>query len=116
MSEQPTSGGSSNVLIDGVIKFWKELGALAVVLAFYLGQDAGYIANPVEEELGKIHAELQEIKGQGIQHDATMKELTRHVEAQGRQLEDEAKGRQLRCVMRAKTDAEKKSCFPTKQE
>lgn len=99
-------------LLDGVIKFGKEFGAIALILGFYLGQEAGWIGNPVEVKLSEISKEIQEIKGQGIQHDATMKELTRAVESQGEQMEEESKKRQMRCVLRAKTEDEKKSCFP----
>lgn len=83
----------------------QTFGVSALILAFYMGQSAGLIPNPVAEE-------LQEIKGVTLQHDASMKELVKVVEEQGRQLADENKSRQMRCVLRAKTDEEKKSCFP----
>lgn len=115
MSDQPQSG-LVNSTLDGIIRFGKEFGAIALILGFYMGQDAGLIGNPVADKLEKLQKEVQEIKGLGIQHDSSMRELTRNVEEQGRQLEDEAKGRQLRCVMRAQSDAEKKACFPHGKE
>lgn len=101
----------TNSLVDAVIKFWKELGVLAVVLAVYMGQDAGVIPDPTVTELKEIKRELQEVKGQGIAHDSSMKELTRAVEEQGEQLSEQRKAWQKRCVMRAKTDQEKQECF-----
>lgn len=127
MSEQPQpSNVSGSSLLDGVIKFGKEFGVLALIVGFWLGQDAGLIANPVADKLGKIeqtiatlnkdvNEAIQEVKGQNIQHDASMKELTRAVEAQGEQLEEEAKKRQIKCVLRAATEAEKKACLSTKE-
>lgn len=114
MSEQPA--GLSGSLLDGVIRFGKEFGAIALILAFFLGQDAGWINNPTVNELKEIKQEIQQVKGQVIQHDATMKELTKAVESQGEQLEEEAKKRQMRCVLRAKTEEEKKACFPKGKE
>lgn len=105
----------SNSLIDGVIKFGKEFGAIALILAFYMGQDAGLIGNPTAEKLVEIERELQQIKGQNIQHDATMKELTKAVESQGEQLEEEAKKRQIKCVLRANTPEERKACMTNKE-
>lgn len=92
----------------GIISVGHAFGVSAILLAFYMGQSAGLIPNPVEQE-------LQEIKGVTIQHDAAMKELVRAVEEQGRQLAEDAKARQLRCVLRAKTDEDKKACFPSKE-
>lgn len=112
MSDQPVP---SNSLLDGIIKFGKEFGAIALILGFYMGQDAGYIGNPVETKLASIEKEIQEIKGQGIQHDSTMKELTRAVESQGEQLEEEAKKRQIKCVLRASTPEERKACMSSKE-
>lgn len=107
--------GVTTSLLDGVIKFGKEFGAIALILGFYMGQDAGLIGNPVETRLGAIEKEIQEIKGQGIQHDATMKELTRAVEDQGEIITEQAKDRQRakqrRCVSQAKTEPERMKCF-----
>lgn len=123
MSEQQPTG---NPLLDGVMKFAKEFGVLAIIVGFWMGQDAGYIANPVAERLGKIeqtiatlnkdtNEAIQEVKGQNIQHDATMKELTKAVESQGEQLEEEAKKRQIKCVLRAATPEERKACMTSKE-
>lgn len=123
MSDPQPTGQS---LLDGVIKFGKEFGVLALIVGFWMGQDAGYIANPVAERLGKIeqaiatlnkdtNEAIQEVKGQNIQHDATMKELTKAVESQGEQLEEEAKKRQIKCVLRAATPEERKACMTSKE-
>lgn len=108
-AEQPSVG--TNGIVDNIIKFGKEFGAIALILAFYMGQDAGWIPNPTVSELKEINKALQEIKGQGIQHDSTMKELTKAVDEQGEQLSEQRKSWQKRCVMRAKTDQEKEACY-----
>lgn len=112
MSEpQPTVSTAMDSMpawMKAVMLFGNTFGFPALMVGYYLLQDAGVIGNPTVKE-------LQEIKGITIQHDAAMRELTRHVEEQGRQLEDEAKSRQMRCVMRAKTDEEKRSCFPKEE-
>ncbi len=123
MSDQQPASAS---LLDGVIKFGKEFGVLAFLVGFWMGQDAGYIANPVADRLGKIeqtiatlnkdtNEAIQEVKGQNIQHDSTMKELTKAVESQGEQLEEEAKKRQIKCVLRAATPEERKACMTSKE-
>ena len=123
MSEQQPAGNS---LLDGVIKFGKEFAVLALIVGFWMGQDAGWVPNPVAERLGKIeqtiatlnkdtNEAIQEVKGQNIQHDSTMKELTKAVESQGEQLEEEAKKRQIKCVLRAATPEERKSCMTSKE-
>lgn len=81
-------------------------GMPVVILGFYLAQDAGMLDNPVAER-------LEEIKGVMVQHETAMRDLTKSVERQGIQLETEARGRQMRCVVRATTEAEKRACFPT---
>lgn len=113
MSEQQPSVGSAMDNMPGWLKavtmVGNTLGIPVLILGFYLAQDAGLLGNPVADD-------LQELKGLAVQHDASMRELTRQVEEQGRQFEDEAKGRQMRCVMRAQTEADKKACFPTVKE
>jgi len=109
MSDQLPAGHQS--VFDNVIRFGKEFGAIALILAFYMGQDAGWIPNPTVSELKEINRALQEIKGQGIQHDTTMRELTKAVEEQGDQLAEQRKSWQKRCVMRATTNQEKEACY-----
>lgn len=108
-TDQPPAG--SNGLVDNIIRFGKEFGAIALILAFYMGQDAGWVPNPTVTELKEINRALQEIKGQGIQHDASMKELTKAVDGLGGQFSEQRKSAQKRCVMRAKTDQEKEACY-----
>ena len=111
MSERPTVNSAMDAMpvwMKAVMLFGNTFGITALILAFYLAQDAGIIDNPTAKG-------LQELKGLTIQHEASMRELTRHIEEQARQLQDEAKGRQMRCVLRAQTEQEKKACFPTKE-
>ena len=77
-----------------------------IMLGYYLGQDAGWIRNPVEERLAKIEADMQQDAGHAIRHDATMQEMVTH-------LDESMKRDQMRCILRANTDEEKKACFPS---
>ena len=95
--------------VKAVALIGNTFGIPTVLIGFYLAQDAGMIKNPVADE-------LQEIKGITLQHDASMRELVKAVEEQGRQMADEAKNRQMRCVLRAKTEDEKRACFPNGKE
>jgi hypothetical protein len=63
-------------------------GVPTAILMFYLAQDAGVIGNPVAKS-------LEEVKGLIIQHEAA---------EQRRQVR--------RCVLGAKTEDERRACFP----
>lgn len=89
----------------GILAVGHAFGVSAILLAFYMGQSAGLIPNPVEERLAKIEEGMQQDAGHAIRHDATMQEMVKHIE-QG------AKRAQKHCVLQAKTDEEKKACFP----
>ncbi len=93
----------------GIMAVGHAFGVSAILLGFYMGQSAGIIPNPVESE-------LQEIKGVTIRHDAAMQALVKAVEVQGQQLAQDARERQMRCVLRAKTEDEKRVCFPHSKE
>lgn len=77
-------------------------GIPTLLLGFYFAQNAGWIPNPVAEE-------LQEIKGVILQSAATNQEIIKALKEQNQQ-------RQMRCVIKAKTDDEKKACFPSKRD
>lgn len=77
-------------------------GIPTLLLGFYFAQNAGWIPNPVAEE-------LQEIKGVILQSSATNQEIIKALKEQNQQ-------RQMRCVIKARTDDEKKACFPSKRD
>jgi len=107
--EQPKTLESA---IDGM-PWWVKTGMLfantfgfpILMVAYLLAQDAGVIRNPVADKAESIDKTLQELKGTMIQHDASMREIVNA-------MEEEARTRQMRCVLRAKTEADKKACFP----
>ena len=80
----------------------KTFGISALILGFYMGQSAGLIPNPTVDE-------LQEIKGHIVQSNAVNQEIIKALKEQNQQ-------RQMRCVIKAKTDDEKKACFPSKRD
>lgn len=114
--QQPSS---VNGAVDSAMKFGEKFGIPALLLCVYfgfdLGQQAGWIPNPMANDMAEMKKEIQEIKGQGIKHDTSMTELTKAVEAQGEQLEEEAKKRQIKCVLRAATPEERKACMTSKE-
>jgi len=115
---QQTLGG----MLDR-LPVWAQVGLVlynlaglpTCILAYNAMQDAGIIPNVVQEQLEKINAGMQQDAGHAIRHDTTMQEMVRAVQEQARHLEESAKREQMRCVMRAQTDVEKKACFVTKE-
>lgn len=90
-------------------------GVSLLLVLFWMGQQAGWIPNPVVdtlaeavERLGKIQEGMQQDAGHAIRHDTTMQEMVKH-------LDESMKRDQLRCILRATTDQEKKACFPMAQ-
>lgn len=69
--------------IKAVMLFGSTFGMPALILGFYLAQDAGVVGNPVEQKLEEVRGEIQELKGLIV----------------------------MQCVTHAATDAERKSCF-----
>lgn len=110
MSDAPTPTIPDNApwWAKGIVAIGHAFGISAILLAFYLGQSAGLIPNPVEDRLAAIEAGMQQDAGHAIRHDATMQEMVKH-------LDESLKRDQLRCILRATTDQEKKACFPTGQ-
>ena len=100
----------------GVMAVGHAFGVSAILLGFYMGQSAGIIPNPVSEKLDKIEANMQQDAGHAIRHDATMQDMVKVLQDQTRHLEQVAQERKIRCVLKAKTDEEKKACFPTSEK
>ena len=73
-------------------------GIPVILIGWYLAQDAGWVPNPV-------HADLEALKGIVLRHESTTAEMVKV-------MQEEARKRQLRCALRAKTEAETKACFP----
>lgn len=101
---------------SGLLEVGKAFGVSAIILAFFLGQSAGWIPNPMEDRIHDLETEtaaykeatqkeLQEIKGSIVQGNAVNQEIIKALKEQNQE-------RQMRCVMKAKSDDEKKSCFP----
>jgi len=107
-SQQQTLGG----MIDGMpwwvkaaLVVYNTAGLPTLLLVYYLLQDSGVIPNPVDKRLAVIEGQQQETAGAIVQGNATNKEIIKALKEQNQQ-------RQMRCVIKAKTDDEKKSCFP----
>lgn len=90
--------------LKGVLDIGHAFGVSAILLAFYMLQSAGVIPNPVEEE-------LQEVKGQLVAHLAVTHNLMKAVEDHNKQYSEDMKAKQLRCVLKAKNETEKRLCF-----
>lgn len=104
--QKPTIPDNAPWWAKGILAVGHAFGVSAILLAFYLGQSAGLIPNPVEERLAKIEEGMQQDAGHAIRHDATMQEMVKH-------LDESLKRDQMRCILRANTDVEKKACFPS---
>src|SRR5574338_654547 len=122
MSESPSPQIPDNApWWSKAIEMVIHTGGISLLLVmFRIAQQAGWVPNPVEQRLvdlensqTKILEGLQQNAGGTIRHDATMQELIKAVQDQARQMEEGEKRRQMWCVIRAKTDDEKKACFPS---
>lgn len=93
MSDETLHGSLTKSVND--MPWWAKLtllvgltfGVPTAILMFYLAQDAGLVSNPVADG-------LEEVKGLIIQHEAA-----------------EARRQIHRCVMAAKSEAERNDCF-----
>lgn len=103
----PTIPDNAPWWAKGIMVVGHTFGVSAILLGFYLGQSAGLIPNPVESELENIKKELQELKGATLQGTASIKGIVTAMEEQNRR-------GQIRCVLKAKTDEEKKACLQGK--
>lgn len=88
---------------------------LLVIMVFLLAREMEWAPNPVADELeelkkvvaegfAKIEKDMQQDAGHAIRHDATMQEMVKT-------LKEEADRNQMKCVLKAKTDDEKKACL-----
>ncbi len=117
MSDEPkeqTVGG----LIDGMpwwvkaaLVVYNTAGLPTMLLVYYLMQDSGVIPSPIEKRLADIEAGMQQDAGHAIRHDTTMQEMVKVVQDQNKRWEEADKRRQVWCVLKATTDAEKKACL-----
>lgn len=91
-----------------IMKIGSTFGVPTLLLGYFLAQNAGVVPNPVETELENIRAEMQELKGAVVAGTSSMKEIVKVMDEQRQQ-------RQMRCVVKAKTEQEKLACFPAKK-
>lgn len=91
---------------------------LMLLLLFLMAVQVGWLPNPVADELKELRAEIvklsegqdkidrnmQQDAGHAIRHDATTQDLIKT-------LQKEATRNQIKCVLKAKTDDEKKACL-----
>lgn len=123
MSETPVQITSVQIpdnapwYVKSALAIGHTFGVSAILLAFFLGQSAGVIPDPkndklaeIEDRLGKVESQLQQNAGATIQHDASVKELIKNFEQEKL---DRRQDRQKWCVLKAKTDDEKRACFPS---
>ncbi len=89
-----------------IMKVGSTFGVPTLLLGYYLAQDAGLIKNPVVETMQALKTEMQELKGVVVQQGLSMKNMSE-------QMAKDSENRQMRCVLRAKTEDEKKACFPS---
>jgi len=110
MSEQPQPQQPTTApwWDQTIMKVGSTFGVPTLLVGYFLLQGAGVIPNPVQEKLEELLGEMQELKGAVVQQGTGMQEI-------GKQMARDSERRQMWCVMRAKTDEEKKACFPTKE-
>lgn len=92
-----------------IMRVGSTFGVPTLLLGYYLAQDAGMIKNPVAEEMKELRNQMQELKGVVVQQGLSMKTMSD-------QMAKDSENRQMRCVLRAKTEDEKKACFPSVKE
>lgn len=118
--QEPSIPDNAPWYVKSALAIGHYFGVSAILLAYFLGQNAGLIPNPiekrladVEEGLGKIEAQQQQNAGTMISHDASVKELIKTVQEES---QARLRDRQKWCVLKAKTDDEKRACFPDKEK
>lgn len=92
-----------------IMKVGSTFGVPTLLLGYYLAQDSGFLKNPIADEMKALRTEMQELKGVVLQQGASMKNMSE-------QMAKDSENRQMRCVIRAKTEDEKKACFPSVKE
>lgn len=86
MPEETTIGTTMDNmpwLIKAVMLFGSTFGMPALILGFYLAQDAGLIGNPIADKIDDLRGQLEELKGMLV----------------------------MQCVMHAANDNDRKVCF-----
>jgi len=106
--QQPASNQPAPWWDQTIMRVGSTFGVPTLLVGYFLLQGAGVIPNPVQEELVELRGEIQELKGAVLQQGTGMQEI-------GKQMARDSERRQMWCVMRAKTDDEKKACFPAKE-
>lgn len=113
--QQPQTNQTAPWWDQTIMRVGSTFGVPTLLVGYFLMQGAGIIPNPLQdqmEELQKemkdLREEMQELKGAVLQQGSSMQEI-------GKQMARDAERRQMWCVMKAKTDDEKKACFPTKE-
>lgn len=113
--QQPDTNQSAPWWDQTIMRVGSTFGVPTLLVGYFLLQGAGVIPNPVQDQLAELHdenvdlkKEMQELKGAVLQQGTAMQEI-------GRQMARDAERKQMWCVMKAKTDDEKKACFPTKE-
>lgn len=107
--ERPTIPSNAPWWDQTIMRVGSTFGVPTLLLGYYLAQDGGFIKNPVVEEMAELRTEMQELKGAVIQQGASMKNMSE-------QMARDSENRQMRCVLRAKTEDEKRACFPHGKE
>lgn len=115
MSE-PQPGQTVGSMVDGApwwvkagLTIYMTVGLPVSLVVWDKLEEAGIIPNPMVTELEELRGEMQELKGAVIQQGASLKDVAGH-------LAKEQESRQMRCVMRAQTEQEKRACFPNNKE
>jgi hypothetical protein len=98
---------------------WAQIGLVlynlaglpTCILVYNALENSGVIPNVVDERLTAIESGMQQDAGHAIRHDTTMQEMVKAIQDQARHLEDSAKRDQMKCILKAHTDDEKKACL-----
>ncbi len=105
MSEPEVTPAGPSFWLKGILDIGHAFGVSAILLAFYMLQSAGVIPNPLQEEVTEVKETL-------IAHIAATELHNKEAEKHYKQALEDAKARQLRCVLKAKDENEKRACFP----
>lgn len=112
MSEQQPTQNTVGTMVDGApwwlkagMTIYLTVGLPTCLMVWDKLQEAGIIPDPTRDAIFDMKGEIQELKGLTTQSNAAINNLT----------ESDKKSEERRkkyCVLRAKTDDERKACFP----
>lgn len=112
MSDQQPIQNTVGTMVDGApwwlkagLTMYLTVGLPTCLMVWDKLQEAGIIPDPTRDAIIAMKGEIQEVKGLTTQSNAAINNLT----------ESDRKSEERRkkyCVLRAKTDDEKKACFP----